>query len=98
MSAQVLPIQVQLGNDESVTIQDGDTVLNFTLGENFTQIVTGGGVVVQEAAPAGADGLLWYKPSTQELFAWRSPEWERLPFVDELNGDFGSITMDGGYF
>lgn len=48
--------------------------------------------------PQVDEGDFWYNTFTGDISTLRGITWERLPFVREMNGDFGELTMNGGYF
>ena len=58
---------------------------------------------IQAAAPTGSDiskdeGDLWYDTTNNQMKTLRNDEWEVITFHDALNGDFDSITVNGGTF
>ena len=49
-------------------------------------------------SPSATEGDFWYNTFTGEFSTLRGITWERLPYVREMDGDFGAVTMNGGYF
>ena len=49
-------------------------------------------------SPAATEGDIWYNTFSGEFSILRGVTWDRLPYVREMNGDFGGVTFDGGYF
>lgn len=52
----------------------------------------------QIGSPAATEGDIWYNTFTGELSILRGINWVKLTYDAELNGDFGALTMNGGYF
>lgn len=48
--------------------------------------------------PASTEGTIWYDTVAKQLKVYRSTIWEALPYNEELNGTFGSVTLNAGYF
>lgn len=50
------------------------------------------------APPSPTEGLLWYNTTNDTLNVYRNTTWEEIPLKEELNGTFGSVTLNAGYF
>ena len=44
------------------------------------------------------EGMIWYDTVAKQLKVYRTTIWEPLPYNEELNGTFGSVTLNAGYF
>lgn len=44
------------------------------------------------------EGILWYNTTNDTLNVYRNTSWEEIPLKEELNGTFGSVTLNAGYF
>lgn len=59
----------------------------------------GSGAHVGSTPPPGStEGTIWYDTVAKQLKVYRSTIWEPLPYTEELNGTFGSVTLNAGYF
>lgn len=45
-----------------------------------------------------SEGILWYDTTNDTLNVYRINTWEEIPLKEELNGTFGSVTLNAGYF
>ena len=44
------------------------------------------------------EGILWYNETLDELNVYRNTSWEPIPLKNELDGSFGAVTVNAGYF
>ena len=60
---------------------------------------SGEGTYTGPTAPVTpTEGLLWYNTTNDTLNVYRNTSWEEIPLKEELNGTFGSVTLNAGYF
>lgn len=45
-----------------------------------------------------SEGNVWYDQTQDTLNVLRNTTWEEIPMKEELNGTFGSVTLNAGYF
>lgn len=68
-------------------------------GDQGPQGPSGEGTFTGPAAPSSpTEGLLWYNTTNDTLNVYRNTTWEEIPLKEELNGTFGSVTLNAGYF
>ena len=59
----------------------------------------GEGTYTGPTAPTSpVEGILWYNTTNDTLNVYRNTTWEEIPLKEELNGTFGSVTLNAGYF
>ena len=68
-------------------------------GPQGIQGLAGEGIHTEATAPASpTEGILWYNTTNDTLNVYRNTTWEEIPLKEELNGTFGSVTLNAGYF
>ena len=68
-------------------------------GPQGIQGLAGDGIHTGPTSPASpSEGILWYNTTNDTLNVYRNATWEEIPLKEELNGTFGSVTLNAGYF
>lgn len=84
---------------EGIQGPKGDKGDTGNTGPQGEQGPAGEGIHTGPTAPVSpTEGILWYNTTNDTLNVYRNTIWEEIPLKEELNGTFGSVTLNAGYF
>lgn len=84
---------------EGIQGPKGDKGDTGNTGPQGEQGLAGEGIHTGPTVPVSpTEGILWYNTTNDTLNVYRNTIWEEIPLKEELNGTFGSVTLNAGYF